>query len=42
MMQSALKRGDLTAFGAAYSELGRLLGRPPPRPSVPRPLDNRN
>jgi uncharacterized membrane protein (UPF0182 family) len=31
-MQGALKRGDLPAFGAAYSELGRLLDRsPPPR-----------
>jgi uncharacterized protein len=28
-MQSALKRGDLTTFGAAYAELGRLLGRVP-------------
>lgn len=26
-MQDALRRGDLTAFGAAYGALGRLLGR---------------
>ena len=26
-MQSALRRGDLAAFGAAYRELGTLLGR---------------
>ncbi len=35
-MQAALRRGDLTAFGAAYGELGRLLGRPPePRAAAP-------
>jgi uncharacterized membrane protein (UPF0182 family) len=28
-MQGALRRGDLISFGAAYSELGRLLGRVP-------------
>jgi uncharacterized protein len=28
-MQSALRRGDLTAFGAAFGTLGRLLGHPP-------------
>jgi hypothetical protein len=28
-MQAALRRGDLTAFGAAFGTLGRLLGRPP-------------
>lgn len=28
-MQAALRRGDLTAFGAAYGEMGRLLGRGP-------------
>ena len=28
-MQSALRRGDLTAFGSAYAEMGRLLGRSP-------------
>ncbi len=33
-MQSALKRGDLTTFGTAYSELGRLLGRPAERPPI--------
>jgi hypothetical protein len=27
-MQSALRRGDLTAFGAAFGTLGRLLGHP--------------
>jgi hypothetical protein len=26
-MQGALRRGDLTAFGAAYRDLGALLGR---------------
>ncbi len=26
-MQAALKRGDLTTFGAEFNELGRLLGR---------------
>jgi hypothetical protein len=31
-MQSALKRGDLTTFGAAYAELGRVLGRVPEHP----------
>jgi hypothetical protein len=39
-MQAALRRGDLTGFGAAYAQLGRLLGRsgdtrpplPPTRP----------
>jgi len=31
-MQSALKRGDLSTFGTAYAELGRLLGRAPERP----------
>ena len=41
-MQAALRRGDLTAFGAAYAELGRLLGRTgdtrrPPPPTRPRP-----
>ena len=36
-MQAALRRGDLTAFGAAFSTLGRLLGHPPDAhaPSVP-------
>jgi uncharacterized protein len=28
-MQSALRRGDLTAFGAAFATLGRLLGHAP-------------
>ncbi len=36
-MQSALRRGDLTAFGAAFGTLGRLLGHPPDAhaPTVP-------
>jgi hypothetical protein len=33
-MQSALKRGDLSTFGTAYAELGRLLGRPAERPPI--------
>jgi hypothetical protein len=28
-MESALARGDLAAFGAAFDSLGRALGRPP-------------
>ena len=28
-MRVAMRRGDWTAFGAAYEALGRLLGRPP-------------
>ena len=36
-MQSALRRGDLTAFGVAFGTLGRLLGHPPEAhaPAVP-------
>ena len=30
-MQAALRRGDLSAFGAAFAELGRVLGRAPSR-----------
>jgi hypothetical protein len=45
-MQAALQRGDLSAFGHAYAELGALLGharaprspeRPPERPPPRRP-----
>jgi hypothetical protein len=36
-MQSALRRGDLTAFGSAYAELGRLLGRAPSASRVQAP-----
>ena len=36
-MQTALRRGDLTAFGSAYAELGRLLGRAPSSSRVPAP-----
>lgn len=38
-MQAALRRGDLTGFGAAFGALGRLLGRPPDAhaPATPAP-----
>jgi hypothetical protein len=38
-MQAALRRGDLTGFGAAFGALGRLLGRPPDvrAPAIPGP-----
>jgi hypothetical protein len=28
-MRAAMQRGDWTAFGRAYDDLGRLLGAPP-------------
>jgi hypothetical protein len=37
-MEAALRRGDLTSFGVAFGELGRLLGRPDTRaPLTPVP-----
>ena len=37
-MQTALQRGDLAAFGAAYAQLGELLGHPrAPRQGRARP-----
>jgi hypothetical protein len=37
VMQSALRRGDLAAFGSAYAEMGRLLGRTSSAPGSGRP-----